>query len=117
MTTTDHDEQKTAEQIEAEELAELVEEYGPAFEAYAEHMGGPVTGSDFENAYHGSWASEREYAESLAEDLGLFPDYSKEYPNPLIHHIAWQSWSDELFNYDYFSIDDGCGGVWVFSNN
>lgn len=116
MTTTDHDEQKTAEQIEAEELAELIEEYGPAFGAYAEHIGEPITGSDFEDAYNGEWKSEREFAEEFAEDIGLLCDLSPNCPNPLLYYIDWQSYADELFSGEFFSIDDETGGVYVFRN-
>src|SRR6476620_9939102 len=53
------------------QLAQGIEQHGPEFAAWADHVG--HTSADalgrFEDAFLGTWASRKDYAESLIDDL------------------------------------------------
>ena len=65
--------------------------------------------SDFEERYQGHWDSFREYAEQLADDIGLLADV----PEEIARYFDWQTWSRDLAM-DYSTYDDPEGGVFVF---
>ena len=65
--------------------------------------------SDFEERYCGRWDDFREYAEQLADDIGLLADV----PEEIARYFDWRSWTRDLA-FDYSTYDDPEGGVFVF---
>ena len=65
--------------------------------------------SDFEECYCGEWDSFEDYAEQLADDIGLLADV----PEEIARYFDWQAWSRDLAM-DYSTYDDPEGGVFVF---
>jgi len=111
--------------MEAQALAEILERVPEhqrgAFGAYvADHVGldyasrdWDSTLSDFEEAYAGEWDSEREFAENLADDIGLLTDA----PEALALYFNWDAWTCDIFLGDYSTSPAPFGGVWVFNRN
>ena len=92
------------------QVAAAIVEFGPAWVAYVNHVGGVEYADSFEEAFAGEWRSEEEFAEELAEDLGAIPaDFS--WP---ASYIDWERAARDLFMGDYFSVDAAGGGVYVF---
>ena len=75
----------------------------------AEGTGDLPSISDFEERYCGAWENFREYAEQLADDIGLLADV----PEEIARYFDWQAWSRNLA-FDYATHDDPEGGVFVF---
>ncbi len=97
-------------------LAEVDEHLRPALCAWvesgdyvAEGTGDLPSVSDFEERYCGAWENFREYAENLADDIGLLADV----PEEIARYFDWQAWSRDLAM-DYSTYDDPEGGVFVF---
>lgn len=65
--------------------------------------------SDFEDSYAGEWDSFREYAENLADDIGLL----SEVPDELAAYFDWDAWTRDLA-FDYSTATAPNGGVYVF---
>ena len=65
--------------------------------------------SDFEERYQGHWDSFRDYAEQLADDIGLLTDV----PEEIARYFDWSAWTRDLA-FDYSTYDDPEGGVFVF---
>ena len=65
--------------------------------------------SDFEERYCGRWDDFREYAEQLADDIGLLADV----PEEIARYFDWSAWTRDLA-FDYSTYDDPEGGVFVF---
>jgi antirestriction protein len=87
-----------------------VAEHGPAYAAYAAHVGVDfATGEGFEEAYCGQWDSEIAYAEELFDEL-----YAHDIPEHLRHYIDYEAFSRDLFISDCYSVDNPEGGVFVF---
>lgn len=64
--------------------------------------------SDFEERYCGTWASFREFAENLADDIALLDGI----PDEIARYFDWQSWTRDLaFDYTTCNTDSG---VYVF---
>ena len=94
------------------QLGQLIAEHGPAFAAYAGHIGTDyATGESFEEAYCGEWDSERAYAEDLFDEL-----YLHDVPDHVQPYIDYEAFSRDLFIGDNFSVDNPAGGVFVFRN-
>lgn len=64
---------------------------------------------DFEERYAGEWASFREYAEHLADDIGLLSDVADE----IAAYFDWEAWTRDL-SFDYTTEPAPGGGVFVF---
>jgi antirestriction protein len=64
---------------------------------------------DFEERYAGEWDSFRDYAENLADDIGLLQDV----PDTLTAYFNWDVWIRDLA-YDYTTHPAPGGGVFVF---
>lgn len=84
-----------------------------AWQAYCDNFGyeyddGDVV-SDFEEAYSGAYRDGEEFAETLAEDLGLAPDPNR-WP---LYCIDWKRAARDLFMGDYWS-DTIDGTTYVF---
>jgi antirestriction protein len=67
--------------------------------------------SDFDEAYAGEWGSFREYAEELADDIGMLGDV----PEEVARYFDWDRWTRDLA-YDYTTEPAPNGGVYVFRN-
>lgn len=94
-------------------LADLIEEYGPAFEAYANNVGEDYADAEgFEEAYRGVWKDEEDFAFELANDCGMLPKD----PSWPLTYIDWERAARDLFMDDYWSADAGNGNVYVFQN-
>ena len=65
--------------------------------------------SDFKERYCGEWDTFREYAEQLADDIGLLADV----PEEIARYFDWSAWTRDLA-FDYETYDDPEGGVFVF---
>jgi antirestriction protein len=70
-------------------LARGMVTHGPAFVAWAEHLGTSEWGSDldrFEDAFLGEWESAVDYAGSLLDDMGIDTEaFGPEWLSPYIH--------------------------------
>jgi antirestriction protein len=64
---------------------------------------------DFEERYAGEWDSFREYAENLADDIGLLSDV----PDEIAAYFDWSAWTRDLA-YDYTTEPASGGGVYIF---
>lgn len=95
---------------------EVGPEYWPALCAWVE-SGDYVTEGDtdlpsifeFEERYCGAWDNLQEYAEQLADDIGLLADV----PEEIARYFDWSAWTRDL-GFDYSTCDDPDGGVFVF---
>lgn len=74
-----------------------------------EGMGPMPSLPDFEEQYAGEWASFREYADSLADDLGMLVGI----PDEVARYFDWDLWTRDLA-YDYTTEPAPGGGVFVF---
>jgi len=75
----------------------------------AEGTGNLPSLSDFEDQYAGEWDSFREYAEELADDIGMLAGVLDEF----VGYFNWSAWARDLA-YDYMTTDSPNGGVFVF---
>jgi len=94
-------------------LTELAEEHGDAVFAYAsyESESDPdVLRKQFEEHYQGEHNSEKDFAQELHEQMGT--DLGA-----LEYHIDWDSVARDLFIGDFFSVDAGANGVYVFDRH
>lgn len=109
--------------MEAQQIGDLLadierripESAVPAYFAYLDHVGHRADEDhveDFEDAYAGTWGSEEDFAQDLAEELEAVPE---EYSWPA-SYIDWERATRDLFMSDYFSVDAGSDGVYVFRN-
>lgn len=64
---------------------------------------------DFEERYAGEWDSFRDYAENLADDIGLLADA----PELIANYFDWDAWTRDLA-YDFTTERAPGGGVYVF---
>lgn len=64
---------------------------------------------DFEERYAGEWSTFAEYAENLADDIGLLQGVADE----VAAYFNWSAWTRDLA-YDYAIQDAPGGGVYVF---
>lgn len=94
------------------EFGQLIAEHGPAFAAYAGHVGpNYATAESFEEAYCGQWESEVAHAEELFDEV-----YAHEIPEHLRCYIDYEAFARDLFINDCYSVDCPEGGVYVFRN-
>ena len=77
----------------------------------AEGTGDIPSLADFEDAYQAQWDSFREYAENLADDIGLTDGW----PEEATRYFDWDAWTRDLRFY-YTVADAPDGGVFVFRN-
>lgn len=97
------------------QLAELIEEHGEAFIAFYENDPSERSADEwreqFEESYNGEHASEADFAQQLADDLGYMEDAPDRWPFTC---IDWESAARDLFCGDYWSSQAYGGGVHVF---
>ncbi len=90
------------------EIAAMIKECGPAWCAYADHVGlDYATKEGFEEAYNGEWDSEKAFAEDLA-------GATMEIPKHLECYIDYEKFARDLFISDYFSAEAEGSKVYVF---
>ena len=77
----------------------------------AEGTGDIPSLSDFEESYQGRWDSFREYAQQLADDIGLTDGW----PDEAQRYFDWDAWTRDLA-FDYTVADAPDGGIYVFRN-
>lgn len=87
---------------------DIAEHQRQAFDAFVE---GGYAPEDFNEAYSGEYDSERDFAETLAEELGLL-DSEVSWPFTC---IDWEHATRELM-YDYWSARTPDHGVWIYRN-
>lgn len=112
-----HHEMSPAEAAEWGRVVEDVDEHlRPALLAWvrsgdylAEGTGELPSTSAFEERFAGEWGSFREYAENLAEDVGLLRDVTEE----VGRYFDWEAWTRDLA-FDYTVEDAPGSGVFVF---
>lgn len=75
----------------------------------AEGTGDLPSTSDFDERYCGEWDSFREFAEDLADDIGLLTNV----PETLATYFDWKAWTRDLA-FDYTTCDAPNSGVFVF---
>ena len=66
---------------------------------------------DFVERYCGEWESFEDYARELADEIGLLNDV----PEEIANYFDWDSWTRDLA-FDYTTVDNPDGGVYVFRN-
>lgn len=77
----------------------------------AEGTGNLPSLSDFEERYAGEFGSFQDYAENMADDIGLLDGM----PDDLRGYFNWSPWGRDLA-YDFTTTDAPNGGVFVFRN-
>lgn len=94
-------------------VAELIGDGNPAgaVAAWIDYRGDVSDAvATFEDAYHGEWDSEADYAQDMAESCGMVPGTDR-WP---MTRIDWEWAARDLFCGDYVAAADGVGGVYVF---
>lgn len=106
----------------ARRLAQVDEHLQPALRAWIE-SGAHTTDADsdlpdvaaFEERYCGRWDSFEDYAQQLAEDVGLMEGW----PELAVSYFDWRGWTRDLrFDHTVCDVDTSTGdepGVYVFS--
>ncbi len=97
-------------------LAEVDDRLRPALYAWVESGDYVAEGdtdlpsiSDFKERYQGHWDTLAEYAEQLADYIGLLADV----PEEIARYFDWSAWTRDIA-FDYSAYDDPEGGVFVF---
>lgn len=107
----------------AERLSEVDETLRTALFAWVEsgcHATDPDSGlpdvADFHEKYRGRWDSFSDYAEQMAEDVGLMDGW----PELAVRYFDWASWTRDLrFDHVVCDVEPGSTdepGVYVFSS-
>jgi antirestriction protein len=66
----------------------------------------------FHDTYNGTWNSEEEFAEQLADDVfGVDPRGESDV---VARYFDYEAFTHDLFMYDYYSLEAHDGGVHVF---
>ncbi|ROR54111.1 antirestriction protein [Luteococcus japonicus] len=76
----------------------------------AEGTGELPSVSDFEERFCGTWGSFRDYAETLAEEIGVTPEDA---PEELVRYFNWDAWTRDL-EYDYTVVRADAISVFIF---
>lgn len=103
----------------AQRLEEIDEHLRPALYAWvrsgnyiAEGTGDLPCIGDFVDRFSGEWDSFDEYAQQLAEDIGLLDGVAEE----IARYFDWEAWTRDLA-FDYTVEDAPGGGVFVFQSH
>ena len=69
-------------------IAKGIAEHGPAFAAWAEHVGTDSEALDeFEDAYMGEWESAADFAEEMLDDTGQIDEIMRSVPEHLVPYV------------------------------
>ena len=94
------------------EIACAIEEHGEAYALYADMQGLEyATPEAFQEAYHGEWDSEEDFAYDLWEQCG----YLSEIPEHARCYIDFGRVAHDLFIDSFMSARDSSGNLHVFS--
>src|SRR5690606_41483890 len=110
-----------AEAQRVDELMTAIEDSGANPDAVAEwakYEGEDLTALEwdgptrerFEESFAGEWNSEVQYAEELADDLGVFDNVNDSFRA----YFDFERFANDLFMSDMYSTDAPGGGVYVF---
>lgn len=95
------------------ELAQIIEEHGDAYVAYANNIGlDYATVEGFEESYRGEYDSKLDFATELFDEC-------MDVPNHLANYIDYEKYANDLFMNGFYSVSvNGNGGrcVYVFSD-
>jgi antirestriction protein len=101
-------------------IAAGIVEHGPAFAAWALHVGADSDLLDeFEEAYMGEWESGHAFAEEMVDDMGSLEEIRRSLPNHLADYVEinYDSYLDDLVSLGEIStVEKLDGGVYVFRN-
>ena len=101
-------------------MAAGIVQHGPAFSAWAAHVGTDSELLDlFEDAYMGEWADGKEFAKQMIDDMGEFKEVKDRLPQHLACYvdIDYDGFFDGLvLGGEIWLMEKLDGGVYVFRN-
>jgi antirestriction protein len=101
-------------------IAKGIAEHGPAFAAWAAHVGTDSEALDeFEDAYMGEWESAVAFAEEMLDDMGHIEEIMRNVPEHLAPYVQidYEGFvSDLVRNGELATLEKPDGGVYVFRN-
>jgi antirestriction protein len=102
------------------EVAAGIVAHGPAFAAWAAHVGADSGLLDqFEDAYMGEWQSGKEFAEQMLDDMGELEKIKSKLSDHLAPYVEidYDSYFDDLvFGGQISTMEKLDGGIYVFRN-
>ena len=101
-------------------VAKGIGEHGPAFAAWAAHVGTDSEALDeFEDAYMGEWESAVAFAEEMLDDMGHIDEIMRNVPEHLAPYVQidYRGFvSDLVRNGELATLEKPDGGIYVFRN-
>jgi len=101
-------------------IAKGIGEHGPAFAAWAAHVGTDSEALDeFEDAYMGEWESAVAFAEEMLDDMGHIDEIMRNVPEHLAPYVQidYRGFvSDLVRNGELATLEKPDGGIYVFRN-
>jgi antirestriction protein len=101
-------------------IAKGIGEHGPAFAAWAAHVGTNSEALDeFEDAYMGEWESAVAFAEEMLDDMGHIDEIMRNVPEHLAPYVQidYRGFvSDLVRNGELATLEKPDGGIYVFRN-
>ena len=101
-------------------VASGIAEHGPAFAAWAAHVGADSEAIDeFEDAYMGEWESAVAFAEEMLDDMGHIEEIMRGVPAHLAAYVQidYEGFvSDLVRNGELATLEKPDGGIYVFRN-
>ena len=101
-------------------IAKGIGEHGPAFAAWAAHVGtDPEALDEFEDAYMGEWESAVAFAEEMLDDMGHIDEIMRNVPEHLAPYVQidYRGFvSDLVRNGELATLEKPDGGIYVFRN-
>ena len=101
-------------------VAKGIAEHGPAFAAWAAHVGADSEALDeFEDAYMGEWESAVAFAEEMLDDMGHIEEIMRGVPEHLAPYVEidYRGYFDNLaFGGEIIPVEKPDGGIYVFRN-
>jgi len=101
-------------------IAKGIGEHGPAFAAWAAHVGTDSEALDeFEDAYMGEWESAVAFAEEMLDDMGHIDEIMRNVPEHLAPYVQidYKGFvSDLVRNGELATLEKPDGGIYVFRN-
>ena len=101
-------------------IAKGIAEHGPAFAAWAAHIGTDSEALDeFEDAYMGEWDSAVAFAEEMLDDMGHIEEIMRGVPEHLAPYVQidYEGFVRDLVrNGELATLEKPDGGIYVFRN-
>jgi antirestriction protein len=101
-------------------VASGIAEHGPAFAAWAAHVGADSEAIDeFEDAYMGEWESAVAFAEEMLDDMGHIEEIMRGVPAHLAAYVQidYEGFVGDLVrNGELATLEKPDGGIYVFRN-